>query len=94
MFLSWFQVDKIYAKGHNFTYFEFPTKFVWTAKKKEWKPRKECYKNGRLTYIPPRSSELYYIRILLRIQKVCTNYDTIKTIDGRSFETTKKLVML
>jgi len=35
------------------TYSEFPSKFVWFAKEKEWKPRKKGYNIGRLTYIPP-----------------------------------------
>jgi len=30
---------------------------------------------GRVTYVPPRSAELYYRQILLAIQKGCTDYD-------------------
>ena len=57
------------------------------AKEKEWKPRKKGYNIGRLTYILPSSGELYYMRILLTIQKGCVDYESIKTIDGQMYET-------
>jgi len=33
------------------------------------------------------SRDLYYLRILLTIQKGCIDYDSIKTIDGQFYET-------
>jgi len=87
MFLAWFEVNKIYIEGKQLTYYEFPSKFVWFAKEKEWKLRKKGYNIGRLTYIPFGSGDLYYLRILLTIQKCCIDYDSIKTIDGKFYET-------
>jgi len=87
MFLAWFHANTIYTEGKELTYSEFPSKFVWFAKEKEWKPRKKGYNIGRLTYIPPGSGDLYYLRILLTIQKCCIDYDNIKTIDGKFYET-------
>ena len=69
------------------TYREFPRKFVWMSKEKELKPRKKGYNIGRLTYILPDSRELYYMRILLTIQKCCVDYESIRTIEGQMFET-------
>jgi len=60
---------------------------VWMAKEKEWKPRKKGYNIGSLTYIPPGSREIYYLRILLTIQKGCVDYDSIRIIEGQMFET-------
>ncbi|XP_027903668.1 uncharacterized protein LOC114163562 [Vigna unguiculata] len=87
MFLAWFEANKVYEEGKQLTYSEFPSKFVWFAKEKEWKPRKKGYNIGRLTYIPPGSGELYYLRILLTIQKGCIDYESIKTIDRKYYET-------
>jgi len=87
MFLAWFEANKVYEEGKQLTYSEFPSKFVWFAKEKEWKPRKKGYNIGRLTYIPLGSGELYYLRILLTIQKGCIDYENIKTIDGKYYET-------
>jgi len=52
-----------------------------------WRPRKQGYMIGRVTYVPPRSGELYYMQILLTIQKGCTDYDNIKKVNGQIFET-------
>jgi len=87
IFLAWFEANKVYTQGKELTYSEFPSKFVWFAKEKEWKPRKKSYNIGRLTYIPPGYGELYYLRILLTIQKGCIDYESIKTIDGKFYET-------
>jgi len=57
------------------------------SKEKELKPRKKGYNIGRLTYILPDSRELYYMRILLTIQKCCVDYESIRTIEGQMFET-------
>ena len=70
MFLAWFEANKIYTEGKELTYSKFPSKFVWFAKEKKWKPRKKGYNIGRLTNIPPGSGDLYYLRIVLTIQKV------------------------
>jgi len=64
------------------------------AKEKELKPQKKDCNNGKLTYIPSGSRELYYLRILLTIQKGCIDYESIKIIDGKFLKPTKKLAML
>jgi len=46
---------------------------------------------SRVTYVLSESSELYYIRILLTIQKDCTDYDSIKTINGQIFKTYEQI---
>jgi len=81
------EANKIYTEGKDLTYSEFSIKFVWLAKEKEWKPMKKGYNIGRLIYIPPGSRDLYYLRILLTIQKCCIDYDNIKTINEIFFET-------
>jgi len=46
---------------------------------------------GRVTYDLSRSGELYYIRILLIIEKDCIDYVTIKAINRQTFETYKQV---
>jgi len=86
MFLGWFEANRNYTEAKDLTYGEFPSKFVWMAKEKEWKPRKKGYNIGRLTYISFGSGEIYHMRILLTIQKRCVDYESIRTIDGQMFE--------
>jgi len=66
------------------TYAEFLTMFVWMSQQRQWKPRKQGYNIGRLTYVPPRSGECYYMRILLTKQKGCINHDSIKAINSKN----------
>jgi len=79
MFLAWFEANKIYVEGQNLTYAKFSTK--------EWKLRKKCYNIDTLIYIPPWSRDLYYLIILLIIEKWCIDYKSIKIINEQIFET-------
>nr|KYP64346.1 hypothetical protein KK1_018939 [Cajanus cajan] len=85
-FLAWFEANKTFDDGKNLTYGKFPCKFVFLHQEKRWKPRKQGYSIGRLTYTPVGTSELYYMRILLTIQRGCVNYDNIKTVDKKTYD--------
>ena len=86
MFLTWFEANKIYLEGKNLTYSEFPNMFVQMPRQRVWRPRKQGYMIGKVTYVPPGSGELYYMRILLAIQKDCIDYDSIKIVNGQIYE--------
>ncbi|XP_057808815.1 uncharacterized protein LOC131023286 [Salvia miltiorrhiza] len=92
-FLKWFEANKIYPEARKLfflkeearklTYAEFPTQFVWHAKKiNAWEPRKERYSIGRVVYLPPGSGEMYYLRCLLNIVRGPTCYADIRTVNG------------
>jgi hypothetical protein len=83
MFQAWFVANQNYSEGRNLTYAEFPSKFTFHTKGKVWEPRKSGYSIGRLSYIPVGSGELYYMRILLTVQRGCKSYEDIKTVDGK-----------
>ncbi|XP_041999843.1 uncharacterized protein LOC121749330 [Salvia splendens] len=84
-FLSWMEANKIYSQGRDLTYGEFPTKFVW--KKNHWEPRKQRYSIGRLFYVAPGSSDMYYLRCLLNIVKGASSYEDIKCVNGVQYAT-------
>jgi len=87
MFLAWFEANQKYDDGRNLTYAEFPSKFVWIAQQRQWKPRKQGYNIGRLTYVAPGCGELYYMRILLTIEKGCVDYASIRIVNEQTFNT-------
>ncbi|MCH79313.1 ATP-dependent DNA helicase PIF1 [Trifolium medium] len=87
MFLAWFKANVDYEEGRNLTYAEFPTKFVYHSREREWQPRQKGYSIGRLTYVPVGAGELYYLRVLLTVQKGCTSYESIKTVKGITYKT-------
>lgn len=86
MFLAWFDANKIYTDGRGLTYAEFPTRFVYHNDLKLWQPRKQGQSIGRLNYIPPGVGELYYMRILLTVQKGCNGYDCLSTVNGITYK--------
>jgi hypothetical protein len=87
MFLTWFKANRRYVGGRNLMYAEFPTRFTYEKKDKQWHPRKLGYQIGRLHYTPPGIGELYYMRILFTIQKGCMGYSCKKTINGHTYDT-------
>lgn len=87
MFLAWFAANRLYSEGRDLTYSEFPTRFVYNAKGKYWQPRKQGHSIGRLNYVPPGIGELYYLRILLNVQKGCKSYKALRTVNGKMHPT-------
>jgi hypothetical protein len=87
MFLAWFKANQDYEEGRDLTYAEFPHKFVYHEKDRYWSPRQKGFSIGRLTYVPVGAGELYYLRVLLTVQKGCTSYESIKTVNGKVFKT-------
>ncbi|KAK7273568.1 hypothetical protein RIF29_14624 [Crotalaria pallida] len=87
MFLSWMDANKYYDLGRELTYAEYPSKFVFCARTKSWHIRKQGISIGRLNYVPPGTGELYYMRLLLNVQRGCTSYEAIKTVDNVTYST-------
>lgn len=48
MFNEWILSNQKYPQGRHLTYSEYPTKFVWNSKHKEWSLRKKGKCIGRL----------------------------------------------
>lgn len=87
MFLAWFEANKKFETGRNLTYAEYPQMFVFDDETRSWHIRKKGFAIGRLTYIPPGSGEIFYMRLLLTIQRGCMSFDDIKTVNGQIFKT-------
>ncbi|XP_020972552.1 uncharacterized protein LOC110269208 [Arachis ipaensis] len=87
MFLGWFEANKKYPEARSLTYVEFPSKFVWKANTRKWFPRKSHVIIGRIFFVPPRSGEIYYLRLLLNFVRGPTSYEQIRTIDGVVYST-------
>ena len=41
---------------------------------------------GRFNFISPGTGELFYIRLLLNVQRGCTSYDDIRTFNGVTYQ--------
>ncbi|RYR40579.1 hypothetical protein Ahy_A09g046324 isoform B [Arachis hypogaea] len=87
MFLAWMEANKKFESGQILTYAEFSNQFVYDRKAREWHPRKRGYSVGMLNYVPPSTSDIYYMRILLAVQRDCTTYEFIRTVKGITYST-------
>jgi hypothetical protein len=88
-FLGWMEANKKYPQAKSLLYTEFPMKFFWKVDQHEWTPRKRGFSIGRVNFVPPGSSEQYYLRILINYQRGCDDYDDIKKVNNVSFPTFK-----
>ncbi|KAH9614951.1 hypothetical protein KSS87_011078 [Heliosperma pusillum] len=62
-------------------YSQFPTKFVWKKKQRQWTLRKKGFKIGRLLHVPPSCGELYFMRIMLNHIKGPKSFEHIRTVN-------------
>jgi hypothetical protein len=71
------------------TYSNFPSKWVWQNKDKEWTLRKKGRCVGSIFYSHPASSERFYLRMLLNIIKGPQSFEEIKTVNNVVYPTFK-----
>ncbi|KAK9675816.1 hypothetical protein RND81_11G033300 [Saponaria officinalis] len=89
MFLAWMECNKKYQEAKNLTYVEFPSKFVWKRKLRQWTPRKKGYSIGRIYHASPGTGERFYIRTLLNHVRGPRSYEDIRTVEGVVYPTFK-----
>jgi hypothetical protein len=82
MFTEWMETNKKHEDARELTYPEFPTKWIWHAKERQWARRKRGNKIGRIYNAHPASGERYYLRVLLNTAKGCTSFEDIRTVNG------------
>lgn len=89
MFMAWFEANKKYPEARELKYVDFPQKYVYKNESYTWEPRKQGFSIGRIMNVPPRKGEDYYLRLLLNIQKGCTSYEDIRTVNNEVYPTFK-----
>ncbi|XP_025685681.1 uncharacterized protein [Arachis hypogaea] len=79
--------NRRFPDGRSLTYVEYPGKFVYCSNSREWKPRQRGFSIGRLSFAHPSSGELFYMRMLLNVQRGCTSFRSIRTVNGVTYDT-------
>ncbi|XP_074302122.1 uncharacterized protein LOC141633574 [Silene latifolia] len=62
-------------------YCEFPNKFVWKKKLRQWSLRKKGFTIGKLVHVPPQCGELYFMRVMLNHVKGPKCFEDIRTVN-------------
>nr|XP_023912503.1 uncharacterized protein LOC112024097 [Quercus suber] len=81
------KVNALYEEARELTYPEFPTKWVWHRRDKEWKLRKSGRCIGRIYYAHPASGERFYLRMLLNVIKGARSFEEMRTINNVVYPT-------
>ncbi|KAL3627362.1 hypothetical protein CASFOL_028725 [Castilleja foliolosa] len=90
MFEAWFKAnDKHHALARNLTYTEFPQKFMWIDKTKEWKPRERGFSLGKAYYVPPGSGDAYYQRCLINVIRGAKCHEDMMKVNNIQYESYK-----
>ncbi|XP_076919538.1 uncharacterized protein LOC143580381 [Bidens hawaiensis] len=87
MFSEWFKCNQNYPEARTLIYVEFPTKFVWKADKRYWKPREKGFSIGIIHAVSSSLGEVYYLRILLNKVKGPTTFSQIRTVNSVEYPT-------
>jgi hypothetical protein len=78
---AYFKANEKYPEAKNLLYQDFPSKFVWQAKKREWTPRKQNFSIGRMYFTSPRAGERFYLRTLLTAIKGAISFESLRTFE-------------
>ena len=90
MFTAWLQANSIFHEAKDLTYLQFISKFTYIAKSRCWRPHKGGNTIGRRNWVPPSTTELYYLRMMLVVVKGLTTYEKIRTINGQLYSSFRK----
>ena len=88
-FLEWMNRNTHDLEARKYTYVEFPRHYVWNVKIRKWTKRMGQNTVGRINFVPPKSGETFYLRILLNKVKGPTSFEDIRTINGNVYDTFK-----
>ncbi|XP_055960816.1 uncharacterized protein LOC126682230 isoform X2 [Mercurialis annua] len=86
---EWMKANSLHEDARTLTYSEFPMKWVWHDKDKEWKRRKNGKCIGRIYFAHPSSGERYYLRMLLNVVKGPTSFSNIRKVNKTIYPTFK-----
>jgi hypothetical protein len=88
-FTKLMKANALYEEARELAYSDFPSKWVWHNKDKEWKLRKKRRCVRRIFYAHPGSGERFYLRMLLNIVKSPRSFGEIRTANGVLYLTFK-----
>uniref|UniRef100_A0A0R0F7N8 Helitron helicase-like domain-containing protein n=1 Tax=Glycine max TaxID=3847 RepID=A0A0R0F7N8_SOYBN len=86
-FISWMNTNQNFVEGRNLTYAEFVSKFVYSKKKRCCHLMKKGYTIGRLLWVPPITSKLFYLRMMLTICKGPTSFEDLRIVGNVQYPT-------
>uniref|UniRef100_A0A6N2NLJ3 ATP-dependent DNA helicase n=1 Tax=Salix viminalis TaxID=40686 RepID=A0A6N2NLJ3_SALVM len=82
MLTEWFECNKQFPDARELYYSEFPKKYVWDSRQKQWTMRSKGFSLGRIPYVHPAAGELYFLRLLLNHIKGSMSFADLRNVHG------------
>uniref|UniRef100_A0A6N2NFB7 ATP-dependent DNA helicase n=1 Tax=Salix viminalis TaxID=40686 RepID=A0A6N2NFB7_SALVM len=82
MLTEWFECNKQFPDARELYYSEFPKKYVWNSREKQWTMRSQGSSLRRIPYVHPAAGELYFLRLLLHHVKGSISFADLRNVHG------------
>lgn len=87
---EWFTANEKHPElANQVLYQDFPEKFVWNKRTREWTPRQRDFAIGRMHFVHPSAGERFYLRLLLTVVKGAKSWDDLLLYNGEHYFTFK-----
>ncbi|CAN1135598.1 ATP-dependent DNA helicase PIF1 [Linum perenne] len=87
MLTEWFTLNQVYPTAREYTYSNITHAFVWDKKCTKWTLRKKGFVIGRVASVPPRSGDVFYLRMLLTKIPGALSFQSLRTVNGILYTT-------
>ncbi|CAN1147166.1 ATP-dependent DNA helicase PIF1 [Linum perenne] len=87
MLTEWFTLNQVYPTAREYTYSNITHAFVWDKKCTKWTLRKKGFVIGRVASLPPRSGDVFYLRMLLTKIPGALSFQSLRTVNGILYTT-------
>ncbi|CAI0396896.1 unnamed protein product [Linum tenue] len=94
MLTEFFTLNRIDPAARSLTYADIPASYTFHLRPKHWSRRKKGYVIGRIVFIPPGTTDVYFLRMLLTKVAGPTSFEDLMTVDGRLCKDYKEACML
>ena len=84
---AFFKYNAEHEDGRNCLYQDFPERYTFVSKQREWRPRQRGFAIGRMYYCSPVAGERFYLRLLLTSVPGPTSFEDLRTIAGIVYPT-------
>ncbi|CAI0455118.1 unnamed protein product [Linum tenue] len=82
MLTEYFTLNRVDPEARSIPYADIPSHYTFHLRPKHWARRKQGNVIGRIVFIPPGTTDVYFLRLLLTKISGATSFEDLMTVDG------------
>ncbi|CAL1357030.1 unnamed protein product [Linum trigynum] len=94
MLTEYFMLNRKDPEARSLMYADIPTAYTFHVRPKHWSKRKQGNVIGRIIFIPPGTTDVYFLRMLLTKVPGPTSFEDLMTVNGKLCKDYKEACML